>query len=122
MTCASCHRFRKAVAADLGYCAGDPARQPLSGEEVRACWEAVPAAPVAPGLFAELDTPPPVSAPPPRRRHAVTKAAKPPLEEPRAAAWADAPAGRLTEAPHVEPGRQLMSEVKRRRRRRWSLR
>ena len=127
VTCASCHLFRKAVATDLGYCADDTARTPLNGEEVQACWEAVPAAPTAPGLFAELDAPPPPAAaatvtPPPRRRRLAARAAKPPLEEPRAAAWAEAPAGQLTEAPRVEPGRQLMSEVKRRRRRRWSLR
>lgn len=97
----------------------------MSGDEVLPCWEAAPAAPPAHGLFTELDTPAvqPVLATPavvsewtpplPRPR----KSAKPPLEEPRAAAWAEIALGDLTEAPHVEPGPRPMPEVKPGRRR-----
>lgn len=122
VTCASCHRFRDAVATGMGYCAADRSRAPLTGQEVRACWEAAPAVPDTPGLFTELDasvpTEPALALASARPRPAA-KAAKPPLEEPRAAAWAEVPVGGLTEAPHVEPGRKLMSEVERRRRRLW---
>jgi hypothetical protein len=30
------------VAAQLGYCGLDPRRQPLTGEEIRGCWEGWP--------------------------------------------------------------------------------
>lgn len=54
--CGTCRHFRRAVAANLGYCGLDRRRQALDGGEIRACWEAgdpasvnpgVPAAPVA---------------------------------------------------------------------------
>jgi hypothetical protein len=41
------------VAAQLGYCGLDPRRQPLQGDEIRGCWEAVPvidAAPIPAGV------------------------------------------------------------------------
>ncbi len=121
-TCSTCHRFRRAVAGGLGYCAGDPTRTPLGGDEVQTCWEAAPVLASVPGLFSELETAPkqpvittpPVVSTPPRR---ATKAAKPPLEEPRAAAWAETVVGELTEAPHVEPGSRPTPEVRSRRRR-----
>lgn len=123
VTCASCHRFRRAVATGLGFCAADRSRAPLTGDEVHACWEAASASPAAQdaaGLFAELDAAPPAPLPPATtesaRRDRPAKATKPPLEEPKAAAWADAPLGRLREAPTVAPGRQLTSELGRRRR------
>jgi hypothetical protein len=115
------------VAHGLGFCADDRTRSPLSGDEVRPCWEAAPALSSVPGFFSDLDTlpvrpavtPPDVApAPPPQRRPA--NAAKPPLEEPQAAAWAEIPVGRLTEAPSVEPVRR--SSTAPRRRRRWGLR
>lgn len=127
-SCSTCHRFRRAVATDLGYCAADRGRSPLGGDEVRPCWEATAAVPSVSGLFTELDvaavapalTPPAVAAAPsPPSRH-MAKAAKPPLEEPRAAAWADVVVGELTEAPRVEPSRPSRPEP--RRRRRWGLR
>jgi hypothetical protein len=106
-------------------CAADRSRAPLTGQEVRACWEAAPAVPVAPGLFSELDTSVPTEpelAVAPAWPRPAAKAAKPPLEELQAAAWVEVPVGGLTEAPHVEPGRKLMSEVERRRRRLWGRR
>lgn len=49
-TCSTCVHFRRALAADLGYCAFDPRRRPLTGRELRGCWEgsAVPPEPPAP--------------------------------------------------------------------------
>ena len=127
-SCSTCHRCRRAVASDLGYCADDRGRTPVSGDEVRPCWEAAAAVPSASGLFAELDvaavgpvlTPPVIAAtpPPPLRRSA--KAAKPPLEEPRAAAWTEMPVGELTDAPHVAPEPRPKPDAERRRR--WGLR
>jgi hypothetical protein len=38
-TCSTCIHFRRALAGDLGYCALDPRRRPLTGRELRGCWE-----------------------------------------------------------------------------------
>ena len=38
--CATCRHFRRSVAAQLGYCGLDRQRKPLSGDEIRGCWEA----------------------------------------------------------------------------------
>ena len=49
--CGTCRHFRRSVAAQLGYCGLDRTRQPLTGTEIRGCWEAWPAGeaiPVAP--------------------------------------------------------------------------
>jgi hypothetical protein len=43
--CGTCRHFRRAVAANLGYCGLDAGRQPLVGDEIRACWEAGAPAP-----------------------------------------------------------------------------
>jgi hypothetical protein len=117
VNCSTCHRFRGSVAGGIGYCAVDPSRTPLRGDEVRTCWESAPATPSAPGLFTMLEPTPPTPATPPvspRRRPAP--APRPPLEEVRAAAWADVPEGELIEAPPVDPRQPVMSEVQRRRR------
>ncbi len=37
-TCSTCRHFRRALAGDLGYCALDPRREPLTGHELRGCW------------------------------------------------------------------------------------
>jgi hypothetical protein len=38
-SCATCRHFRRSVAAQLGYCGLDRQRQPLTGDEIRGCWE-----------------------------------------------------------------------------------
>ena len=38
-TCSTCRHFRRALSADLGYCAFDVRRRPLTGRELRGCWE-----------------------------------------------------------------------------------
>jgi hypothetical protein len=38
--CGTCRNFRQSVAGSLGYCGLDRRRQPLTGDEIRACWEA----------------------------------------------------------------------------------
>jgi hypothetical protein len=43
-SCGTCRHFRRSVAAQLGYCGLDRHRRPLRGDEIRACWEAAPAA------------------------------------------------------------------------------
>ena len=37
--CGTCRHFRRAVAANLGYCGLDRRRSPLTGDEIQACWE-----------------------------------------------------------------------------------
>jgi hypothetical protein len=44
-TCSTCRHFRGSLAADLGYCALDRRRQPLTGLELRGCWEGAGARP-----------------------------------------------------------------------------
>ena len=41
--CGTCRHFRRSVAANVGYCGLDRLRQPLSGVEIRGCWESWPA-------------------------------------------------------------------------------
>ncbi|MEA2622901.1 MAG: hypothetical protein QOH61_1811, partial [Chloroflexota bacterium] len=41
MSCSSCRNFRPAVAARLGYCALDRTHEPLHGDEIRPCWQAL---------------------------------------------------------------------------------
>jgi len=38
-TCSTCRHFRSSLSADLGWCALDPRRKPLTGLEQRGCWE-----------------------------------------------------------------------------------
>lgn len=40
--CGTCRNFRRSVAGSLGYCGLDRRRQPVVGDEIRACWEAWP--------------------------------------------------------------------------------
>jgi hypothetical protein len=51
----TCRHFRGSVAARIGFCGLDRQREPLRGDEVRACWEdgavAVAPDPVTPGLL-----------------------------------------------------------------------
>jgi hypothetical protein len=52
--CGACRHFRRSVAAQLGYCGLDRLRGPLTGEEIRPCWEAADATgaaiPALPGV------------------------------------------------------------------------
>jgi len=45
-TCSTCRHFRRSVAAQLGYCGLDRKRLPLTGSELRGCWEAGLARPI----------------------------------------------------------------------------
>ena len=38
-SCGTCRNYRRSVAGQLGYCGLDRGRQPLTGEEIRGCWE-----------------------------------------------------------------------------------
>jgi hypothetical protein len=49
-SCATCRNYRRSVAGQLGYCGLDRRRQPLTGEEIRGCWEAAPAASLPDGV------------------------------------------------------------------------
>jgi hypothetical protein len=49
-TCASCVNFRRSLVGGVGYCALDRRREPLTGEEQRACWTGPPEA-ASEGLF-----------------------------------------------------------------------
>jgi hypothetical protein len=37
-TCSTCRHFRTSLAADVGWCALDRRRRPLTGLELRGCW------------------------------------------------------------------------------------
>jgi hypothetical protein len=37
-TCSTCRNFRVSLAPDLGFCALDRKRRPLTGRELRGCW------------------------------------------------------------------------------------
>ena len=43
-SCATCRHFRTSVAARIGYCGLDRGHEPLSGAEVRSCWDGAPLA------------------------------------------------------------------------------
>ena len=53
-TCSTCTHFRRALAGDLGYCGLDAKRLPLTGLELRGCWQARPAEADAPAPGASL--------------------------------------------------------------------
>lgn len=55
--CGTCRNFRRAVAANLGYCGLDRRRQPLDGGEIRSCWEAGDIATAMPSLPVTTATP-----------------------------------------------------------------
>jgi hypothetical protein len=59
-TCSTCRNFRLSLAADVGYCALDRRRMPLSGLELRGCWEDRP---VAGEATLETDRPRPATGP-----------------------------------------------------------
>jgi hypothetical protein len=40
--CGTCRHYRRSVAGQLGYCGLDRTRQPLTGDEIRSCWESWP--------------------------------------------------------------------------------
>ena len=42
-TCSTCRHFQNALSADVGWCALDPRRLPLTGLEQRGCWQGRPA-------------------------------------------------------------------------------
>ncbi len=56
--CSTCRFFRRSIVGKLGYCGLDARRALLRGDEVKPCWEPVPAEPVR--LFVvEIDAPRP---------------------------------------------------------------
>jgi hypothetical protein len=114
VSCSTCHRFRRSVAADLGYCANDDARAPLGGDEVRACWERAPGITTVPGLFDDIQLQPAAQHESPSTRPPVGPTIAVDDELPSTVAGPLAAAGRLVDAPHVAPGRVLMSEHERR--------
>ena len=106
--CGACRHFRRAIAGQLGYCGLDRQRQPLRGDEIRACWEAADAAlinvPALPGVgpvwpLESVDSRTPVrplefvdveSAPEAPSDRLVPMV--PPVDEPRWSLWGDAEA------------------------------
>jgi len=46
--CATCRHYRRSVATGLGFCALDPRRQALHGDEIRGCWTGGEVRPVVP--------------------------------------------------------------------------
>lgn len=52
-TCSTCRHFRLSLSAEVGWCALDAKRKPLTGLEQRGCWQERPAA--ADALPLEID-------------------------------------------------------------------
>jgi hypothetical protein len=54
-SCGTCRHFRGSVATRVGFCGLDRRREPLQGDEVRACWVdgavQAPPDPITPGLL-----------------------------------------------------------------------
>ncbi|MEX2011959.1 MAG: hypothetical protein WEF51_06970 [Chloroflexota bacterium] len=57
-SCGTCRHFRKSIAGHLGYCGLDPRRVPLSGDEIRGCWEAALVTDVAQAAAVRVDRAP----------------------------------------------------------------
>lgn len=93
--CGTCRHFRRSVAARLGYCGLDRKRQPLAGDEIRACWEAWPGGAMAHPEAVTIGPAAPVDAPGRREFIEVGRADEPPLvpvdahAEPRWDLWGD---------------------------------
>jgi hypothetical protein len=146
VSCGTCRHYRRSLVSHVGLCGLDRSRGPLSGDEVRACWEPAADAPST-GIFAAspgpsttptLDPPGrPVGEDPaamtsrghPGGPHAGLPAMRSPTADARhpsgprdaratAASDTSTPAaGGLVEAPVVNPSRELVSEALRRARR-----
>jgi hypothetical protein len=56
-TCSTCRHFRASLAADVGFCAKDRWRTPLTGLELRACWEEGRRAAADPGPVTNVPMP-----------------------------------------------------------------
>jgi hypothetical protein len=89
--CGTCRNFRHSVAGSLGFCGLDRRRQPLVGDEIRACWEAWPDT---------VDLPPTIS---PAQPSAGPRAGAP-LEFVEVGAVPADAAPAAAEAPPVMPG------------------
>lgn len=55
-SCGTCAHFRQSVVGGVGFCGLDKRREPLTGEEQRACWTGTTATP-ADSVFAALAEP-----------------------------------------------------------------
>ena len=118
MSCASCHYFRPSFVGTLGFCATDPARDPLDGHEVRPCWLSLGAV-SAPdgGLLDALLSPSTVATALAAPSTSAGVSAPPSVQQPVDAEGDQARSehrGRLVEAPHVAPAGTLVSELRRR--------
>ena len=101
--CGTCRNFRRSVAGSLGYCGLDRRRQPLAGDEIRACWEAWPGGAEA-TVLAPLTIRP--AAPPAERAHPIEFVEVGDVAtEPRPVPDATAPAPTPVEAADVPPAR-----------------
>jgi hypothetical protein len=80
-TCSTCRHFRTSLAADVGFCAKDRWHTPLTGLELRACWEEGRRAAAEPDT-GPSPTKPPVTDEPPRRTWATVRGDGGPLDRP----------------------------------------
>jgi hypothetical protein len=55
MSCSTCRNYRQGVTARMGFCSLDRMREPLTGDEIRACWQAPIVAEPPVGLFAMVE-------------------------------------------------------------------
>jgi hypothetical protein len=81
-TCSTCRHFRTSLAADVGYCAKDRWRTPLTGRELRACWEEGGRAGAVPPAIAGDSVGAPDGEAVPRRAVAVAHGGGGPLDRP----------------------------------------
>lgn len=118
VSCASCHYFRPSFVGTLGFCANDPAREPLGGHEVRPCWLSLGATPAPDGgLLDALLSPSTVATARPAPSMPAVLSVPPSVQQPVGAECDRARTelrDRLVEAPHVAPAGALVSELRRR--------
>jgi hypothetical protein len=138
MTCSTCLYYRRAIVSGMGFCGLDRSRSPLSGEEVRTCWQAsdevaalvpdlavrgvvpgdaderppLPVAPAGPAVRPRPEADP--NAPPPR---SLARRPAPDRSMPSTGTGRPIAADRLIDAPSIPPGRRVASEAARRARR-----
>ena len=118
VACGTCRYFRTSVVSELSYCGLDQARTPVDKDEVRTCWKPAPEPVADTGFFddARLEPSDGAAAAGPQVR-ALTSRGVAGSVDPRDAGGLEVPtrpSGRLVEAPHVAPGRRVVSEAGRR--------
>jgi hypothetical protein len=125
VACGTCQFYRSSLVSEMSFCGLDQARAPIDAEEVRTCWKArTDPVDADAGLFSDAELRPtlprgvvPAAPVVGQRTQPVSTPSTQPVQT--SPLETDDPAftrrnGGLVEAPHVAPGRRLISEAGRR--------